>query len=270
MRVSAVLNQKGGVGKTTTAVNLGDGLARIGRSVLLIDMDPQSHLTVSFGLNPYQHPGLDDVLLAGAPLQDRLVNVGSRLSVLPAGPRLREVEALSGGGRERAYLLDKALHGMQGWDYVLIDCPPSAGLLTMNALVVCDDVLSPVVGDFLALQGLSVLIGTLKRAGEVFQKQFPLHIALTRFHPRRRLAREVYSKLMQHYSDKVLPCAIRETTALAECPAVGQSIFDYRPDSHGAMDYAALAQAYENPARYRVNVDLDSGYSSQTASIGQL
>lgn len=242
MELISVINQKGGVGKTTTVANLGHALARQGKQVTLLDMDPQSHLTVSFGLNPLHSTGVDAVLLDGEAVEAVCIDAQDNLKLVPAGSRLASVEHITEGGADRGRLLARALEGQfADQDVVIMDCPPSAGLLVMNCLIAGDSVLTPVVGDFLALQGLSVLVRTLRRMEQSLDRELPFNICVTRFHPRRRLAREVLEKLLQHFPDQVLATPVRESTALAECPSVGQTIFDYRPGSYGALDYAALA-----------------------------
>lgn len=242
MELISVINQKGGVGKTTTVANLGHALARQGRKVTLLDMDPQSHLTVSFGMNPMQSTGIDAVLLDAATPESVAIAVKENLQLVPAGNRLASVEHITEGGADRGRLLARSLDGQfTDQDVVIMDCPPSAGLLVMNCLIAGDTVLTPVVGDFLALQGLSVLVRTLRRMEQSLEREIPFNICVTRFHPRRRLAREVLEKLLEHFPAQVLATPVRESTSLAECPSVGETIFDYRPGSYGAQDYTALA-----------------------------
>jgi len=241
MRTIAVVNQKGGVGKTTTTLNLGHALALAGRTVLVVDLDPQSHLGASLG----QHdgaPGLDAVLLEGRPLAEVMVPARPGLWLVPAGARLGEVEHLSGGGVSRGQRLRAALAALPNPpELVLVDCPPAAGLLVVNALLACDEVLVPVAGEFLALNGVSQLVRILRSVEALVGAQLPTRFALTRFHPRRRLAQEVRERLLHYFPEQLLATPVRESSALAESPSFGKTIFEYRAKSPGAQDYQSLA-----------------------------
>ncbi|MFP4055098.1 MAG: ParA family protein, partial [Phycisphaerae bacterium] len=163
MRVLSVLNQKGGVGKTTTAAAVAHGLALTGERVLAMDLDPQGHLGASLGADS-DRPGMDGVLLDGTGPEDLMRPARERLQLLTAGRRLMQVEQQSTGGPERGWRLKQAIDAMTDVaDWVVIDCPPSSGLLVMNGLLAADDLLVPVSSDFLALQGLSTLMQTLQR-----------------------------------------------------------------------------------------------------------
>lgn len=239
MRMIAVMNQKGGVGKTTTTLNLAHALALSGRDVTVIDMDPQAHLTTSFGAE--NGPGADAILLEGAAVADIEQTVREGIRLIPAGPRLGEVESMRVGGAQRGWLLDKAIQSAGQREVVLIDCPPSAGLLAMNALLATREVMIPVSGDYLSLHGLSRLIGILMHIEETLGRASRKWVVLTRFQERRRLAREVREKLLQHFPGQVLATPVRETVALAESPGFGQTIFEYQARSNGAADYRMLA-----------------------------
>gem|GEM_PF-100624 len=242
MRVLSVLNQKGGVGKTTTSSALSHGLALSGNRVLAMDLDPQGHLGASLGADS-DRPGMDSVLLDGASPEDLMRPAREGLQLLTAGARLMQVEQQGGGGPERGWRLKAAIDGMSDVaDWVVIDCPPSSGLLVMNGLLAADDLLVPVSSDFLALQGLSTLMQTLQRVEQRLGAWSRKWLVLTRFHPRRRLPREVQDKLLEYFPDQLLRTAIRDNVALAEAPGFGQSIFEYQPDSNGAADYAALVE----------------------------
>jgi chromosome partitioning protein len=241
-RVIAVMNQKGGVGKTTTTANLAHALAQAGQRVLALDMDPQGQLAVGLGVHVNGHAGLDSVLLDGSPLADVLVDARDSLRLAPAGARLAEFEYVTEGGAERGMALCNALQQMgEGYDYVLVDAPPSTGLLAMNVIMAVDEVLVPVTGDFLGLHGVSRFMQILKHIDEALERETRVWIALTRFNERRRLARDVRDKLLEYFPGAVLTTAVRECSPLAECPGLGKTVFEYRSRAKGADDYRALA-----------------------------
>ncbi len=246
-RVIAVMNQKGGVGKTTTALNLACALAQDGRRVLALDMDPQGQLAVGLGVYVNGRAGLDSVLLDGAPLADVLVDARDRLKLAPAGARLAEFEYVTEGGAGRGMALRNALQQVgEGYDYVLVDAPPSTGLLGMNVLMAVDEVLVPVTGDFLGLHGVSRFMQILRHIDGALERETRVWIALTRFNERRRLARDVRAKLLEHFPGAVFATAVRECSALAESPSFGKTVFEYRSKGKGAEDYRALAQDVMN------------------------
>ncbi|WP_126454262.1 ParA family protein [Sulfuriflexus mobilis] len=241
MRMIAVMNQKGGVGKTTTTLNLAHALALAGKSVTVIDMDPQAHLTASFGAEMKMQSGIDEVLLGESDINDVRVKVRDKLQLIPAGTRLGELEQVATGGARRGWLLSDAVKGLPGQDFVLIDCPPSSGMLTMNAMLAAKEMLIPVAGDYLSLHGLSRLLNILKHIETRLKHATKKWMVVTRFHGRRKLANEVRGKLMDYFPGQVLATPIRETVALAESPSFGQTIFEYQKSSNGAKDYLELA-----------------------------
>jgi chromosome partitioning protein len=241
MRTIAVVNHKGGVGKTTTVVNLGHALALRGQRVALFDLDPQGHLTASLGHFKTVGIGADRVLLHDAALDTQLLPLRDWCLVLPSGDELGDFEQLSGGS-ERAYRLRGALQASDlGVDTVLIDCPPSTGMLIVNAVAAADDVLVPVAGDYLSLTGLARMLLTIKRLQPVARSTLHKWIFMSRFVARRRLSREVYDKIEHHFPFSLLGSSVSEAAALAECAGVGKSIFEYRRDCRSAAEFESLA-----------------------------
>lgn len=255
MRVLAFMNQKGGVGKTTTTVNLGAALAQAGKNVCMIDMDPQAHLTINYGLDPNsEQASLYDVLVNETPLLESIHSVGERLAVIPSHIDLAaaEVELVSTLGRE--LILRKRIESAtHDFDYILLDCPPSLGLLTINALAVADDVMIPMQPHFLALQGMAKLLETVQLVAKRMNPKLAVGgIILTMFDSQAKLSHEVIFELQEFIEqsrDKNLPWSrarvfetrIRRNIKLAESPSFGKPIFDYDPSSNGANDYRKLA-----------------------------
>ena len=244
-RIIAVMNQKGGVGKTTTTINLGHALAREGMKVTLLDMDPQGQVATGYGLDNHLD-GLDDVLLDGVPIDDMIISARDNVDIIAAGTRLADVEHLSTGGASRGHKLRVAIEesSLNQRDFVLIDCPPSSGLLGINAMFAADELLIPVSGDYLSLQGLSRMMQILKRAEVLSGKEnaIKLWLVTTRMQMRRRLTKEVRNKVLKYFPTRVFQTIIRENVSLAECPSFGKTIFDYKLSSAGAEDYQSLAQ----------------------------
>lgn len=244
-RVVAIINQKGGVGKTTTSTNLTHALAKSGKKVTVIDLDPQGHLAISFGVVDPGISGIDEVMLGEKNIAENLVQVRENLQLVVAGNRLKDIEQLSEGGTTRGDLLRKVLHeNLNDQDFVFIDCPPSSGLLVANALFAADEVLIPMAGDFLALQGLSHMMGTVKKFEAVLNKRYKLFIVMSRFASTRNMSKNVLNKVLQYFPKQVLSTVIREAALLAECPSYGKTILDYRPGSRSARDFRSLSQDF--------------------------
>jgi chromosome partitioning protein len=237
------MNQKGGVGKTTTVINLGHALALLGKKTILLDIDPQGQVATGLGLDNSQS-GMDDVLINGESIDDKLVEARANLIVVPAGTRLAEFEMMTSGGSSRGYKLKQAIDNssLADVDFVLIDCPPSTGLLGLNAMFAVDEMIVPVSGDYLSLQGLSKLMQTLKRVQTLSGKEIVLWLASTRMQMSRRLTHEVRKRILKYFPGRVFQTVIKECVALAESPSFGKSIFDYKKDSKSAEDYQSLAQ----------------------------
>jgi len=243
MRKIAVISQKGGVGKTTTSMNLAHALRLAGKKVLLIDMDPQENLSNSLGIFGNSIPGIGAVLLEEFDVNESVVKLENGLSIIPAGSRLGELEFVSKGGSERGFRLQKALQELKGkFDFILIDCPPSAGMLGMNALMAVKELIIPVSSDYLSMQGLSRLMGILQHIESKLHTRNQKWVVLTRYQKRRKLAQEVKDKILQYFPKQVLKTSIRESVALAESPSYCKTIFEYKKLSYGAEDYLNLAK----------------------------
>ena len=258
MRTIAVINQKGGVGKTTSVANLGSAIAAAGHDICLLDLDPQAHLTLHLGVEPGStSSSMYDVLTAEVPLASAIVKVGEHLSLGPSTIDLAaaEVELVGQVGREQI-LRDRLTELGDRYEYILIDCPPSLGLLTLNSLAAADDVLIPLQPHFLALQGLGKLLETVSLVQRrINSKLRVLGVILCMYESSTRLANEVVADLRNFFGltqDRSLPWAnarifdsvIRRNVKLAECPSYGKTIFDYEPRSNGAADYQAMADEF--------------------------
>ena len=246
MPVFAIANQKGGVGKTTTAINLGAALARSGRRILLIDGDPQSNATSGLGLPPGDTPSLYDVLAGEWSAADCVRETGEPgLAILPASRHLAgaEVELAALPDRDRL-LRDRIGRLRSAYDYVFIDCAPSLSLLTLNALTASDRVLIPVQCEYLALEGLGHLADTIARVGERLNPALAVGgVLLTMFDSRTKLSQEVVQQVRGHFPQTyrtIIPRSVR----LGEAPSFGQTIFQYAPASRGAETYRALAREF--------------------------
>ncbi|WP_272701644.1 ParA family protein [Desulfovibrio sp. Fe33] len=242
MRTIAVLNQKGGVGKTSTAVNLGAALARQDQRVLLLDLDPQAHLTYSLGIMAHELPRtVSAVLMRECPADAVTMEVGP-LHVVPASVALAgtEVDLASAEGRESR--LRDALSSVSGYDFAILDCPPNLGMLTLNAMVAAGELLVPVQPEFLALQSLGKLMETVKAIRKGWNPDLALTgILMTRYQRTKKLHREIRRKIRDYFGDALLETAIRDNISLAEAPSFGKDIFTYKPRSNGAADYRNLA-----------------------------
>ena len=256
MRTIALMNQKGGVGKTTTTVNLGAALAELGFTVCLIDLDPQSHLSINYGLElAPEATTLYNVLVEDRQLVEAMHQIDSRITLIPSSIDLAaaEIELVSVLGRES--LLKKRIEASGcDYDFILLDCPPSLGLLTINGLAAAGEVIIPMLPHFLALQGVGKLLETVALVNKRMNPRLKVSgVVLTLYDSQARLSGEIMKDLqsfVEAAKDQNVPWSgavifkskIRRNIKLAESPSFGEHILKYEPTSNGAMDYRALAK----------------------------
>jgi chromosome partitioning protein len=263
LRTIAVLNQKGGVGKTTTVVNTAAALATMGLKVVVIDIDPQAHLTIHLGLEPEKiESGSYSVLTQSAKFEKGIVFMRPNLWLLPANIDLVGAESELVSVVSRETILRQAINKSQEkFDYCFIDCPPSLGLLTLNALAAADEILIPLQPHFLALHGLGKLLQTVELVNKRINLTLKVKwILLCMFDSRVSLPNEVRADIQQFLDSvrgtdcawsqaQVLPVYIRRNIKLAEAPSYGKTIFEYEPSCHGAEDYLKVAELIHNQLR---------------------
>ena len=258
-KIIAIINQKGGVGKTTTTVNLGAALAEKGRKVLLFDMDAQSNMTTHLGvgvqegdfqegIEDVEYPSSYDILKGAKSVAECVVHRSKNLDVVPSSLSLSaaDLELASAIGRE--LILKTALDKVKNeYDYIIIDCPPALGLLSLNALVAADSVIIPVQSEYLALHGVRQLLDTIEQVKSVFNPVLKVSGVLICLHDnRRKLARAVSDIIRTYFGDLVFETVIKTNVALAEAPSNGQTIFEYAPRERGADDYRDLANEIDD------------------------
>ncbi|MFN2145392.1 MAG: ParA family protein [Anaerolineales bacterium] len=247
-RIYTILNQKGGVGKTTSAINLGAYLAQFGQRVLLVDIDPQANATSCLGIDKrsVENGTYQALLNVEENAQDSILhNERLKLSLLPASPDLTgaEVELINLLQREMRLrmVIDKI---QQRYDYILIDCPPSLGLLTLNGMIAAKDgLIIPVQCEYLALEGISQLVQTIERVRSVVFPDLTVRgVLLTMYDPRTNLSKDVESEVRKYFPEKTFKSVIPRSVRLAEAPSYGLPIHAYQPSSPGAVAYEALAK----------------------------
>ncbi|HSK24942.1 MAG TPA: AAA family ATPase [Egicoccus sp.] len=246
-RVIAMANQKGGVGKTTTTINLGAAMAELGERVLLVDMDPQGSLGVGLGIEPHSREATVYNLLMqdGTTLDDALVETGTEgLHLLPANIDLAAAELLLVQEVAREQALERVVDRLRyRYDHILIDCPPSLGLLTINGLTAADAVVVPLECEYFALRGMSLLMQTLERVRDRLNPQLKLEgIVATMYDPRTLHTREVLERVRDAFGDVVFTTTINKTIRFAESPVAGEPILSYAGRSRGATAYRELAK----------------------------
>jgi chromosome partitioning protein len=245
-KIYTLVNQKGGVGKTTSAINIGAFLGNYGQKVLIIDLDPQANATSSLGIDKMTiKNGTYEVLIGSTPILPSILhNPRLKLSILPSSPALAgaEVELLDMNNRE--YRLKSVLEPiLDRYDYILIDCPPSLSIITINGLVACKDgVLIPVQCEYLALEGIGMLMQTLKRVQNSLHHDLKVRgVILTMYDGRTRLAADVVSEVKKHFPNEVFQTIVPRSIRLAEAPSYGLPIAIYAPNSTAAQTYNNLA-----------------------------
>lgn len=269
--IFALANQKGGVGKTTTTVNLGACLAAQGWRVLVVDNDPQSNATTSLNINPRGLTySLYHVLINDLPIQEVLTLTDRLgLDLIPASTDLAgaEIELIDRPGRERT--LANALGDLaQGYDYILIDNPPSLGLLTLNGLTAASQVIIPVQCEYLALEGLSLLLDTIRRVQAQLNPDLILGgVVLTMYDARTNLSQQVAAEVRTYFPDQIFETIIPRNIRLSEAPSHGQPVIGYAPGSPGAQAYVALAEEFSRRMPPLVASQPQAGESQKGASI---
>jgi len=239
MKKIVIANHKGGVGKTTSSINISAGLAKKGKNVLIIDADPQSNLSESFGI----FDPVKDLYLSfskGEPLP--IINVKKNLSIVPNSLNFSGIELEIAGRMPREIILKELIAGLdKTFDYCIIDCPPSLGLITLNALVAADEVYIPMEAEFLAYRGIDSIVGIINLVKKHFNPGLTIKgVFFTKYNEQRVLTKEIKNQIKGYFGDNLMKTAIRVNVALAEAQSSGKDIFEYDSKSNGAKDYMSL------------------------------
>jgi chromosome partitioning protein len=240
-RIIAISNQKGGVGKTTSTISIGSGLANLGKRVLLVDLDPQANLTSGLGMKEAEHT------IHGAMLGEYKIKpypVKERLAFVACSAAISSFEKLKGDAVDREFILKETLETIADkCDYILLDCPPSLGLITVNAFVAAQSVYTPLEAQLYSTEGLNKVVDMVNKINKRLNPELLLKgIFFTRYDRRKILKRETQDSIRQSFPELILNSTIRESIALGEAPHLGKDIFSYAPHSAGAIDYGALVE----------------------------
>lgn len=240
-KVISISNHKGGVGKTTSVINIGFGLNKLGKKILLIDLDPQANLSQSLGII---EPGKTIYGALRGDYDIEPIEIVKGLDIIPSTLDLSGAEVEMSGEAGREYILRELIDPLRGsYDYILIDNPPSLGLLTINSFTASDEVFIPLQAQYLALQGLTKLIEVIDKIKRRLNKELKVGgVFITQYDGRKVLNRDVVATIEAHFKDEVFKTRVRDNIALAEAPAQGLDIFRYNPKSYGAEDYLSLSK----------------------------
>jgi chromosome partitioning protein len=241
MKIISISNNKGGVGKTTTTVNVAAAMQILGKKVMVIDMDHQAQSTYHFGINPNQITESVYDVLKGDKRYTEIIIKRTGIDIMPANPEMKNIEFIPIPAKE--FLLKEAMEGLSGYDYVLLDCPPSLGVLTLNALALSEYIIVPLQAQFLPFHGMYNLFEAVQMVKKRINRNIDVTgIIGTMYNPKKSINREVMEETEKRLPGKLFNTFIRENVALQEAPSWGKTIFEYKPDSNGAEDYMTLTK----------------------------